>query len=174
MIRFDATGTNSISLTTDGTAQQVDWTAVRSGESHVEIVFNSGNGIRHHKTASQDMFDFGNFAARAQGAVNFSVFAPFLPAVSTNVSKHELQRGQTVKDTVTSFVPDGGQWTPSVAVKAKGYYFIGGQDILQRIEKGENETAAEYLRRIESLRGQPVATAEAVFDHAGRQLKPKP
>lgn len=171
VIRFDATGTNSISLTTDGTAQQVDWTAVRSGESHVEIVFNSGNGIRHHKTASQDMFDFGNFAARAQGAVNFSVFAPFLPAVSTNVSKHELQRGQTVKDTVTSFVPDGGQWTPSVAVKAKGYYFIGGQDILQRIEKGENETAAEYLRRIESLRGQPVATAEAVFDHAGQTVE---
>lgn len=168
-IKFDATGTNSISGTTIGGPMKIPWTATRNGKAHVVYNYDF-TGAQSLASSSQDTFKAMDPSQKQIDGITYDVRRDFQPTVTTQVDSKVLKRGQTVQDHITFGVDQtgdnvGGEWVDSVPVKAKGYYFTGkDKAILEEIAQTGNVLQPEdpniYLNTVKAKLGNPVATVE--------------
>lgn len=101
-IRFDATGTNTISGVTNGQEEHIAWTAIGNGITNVQIRWKVPLGAINN-SPGQKLFA-GKDPDTQTSNIEFQVRRDFQPTVTTQVSSKELKRGQTVADRVTSDV----------------------------------------------------------------------
>jgi hypothetical protein len=87
----------------------------------------------------------------------------FQPTVTTKSAKR-FKPGEEITDQITSGVSDGTQWISGTSVKAKGYYYNGeAANILKQINPNNGESVQDYLNRVKSAGGSPLATSEVTF-----------
>lgn len=87
----------------------------------------------------------------------------FQPTVTTKSAKR-FKPGEEITDQITSGVSDGTQWISGTSVKAKGYYYTGeAASILKQINPNNGENVQDYLNRVKSAGGSPLATSEVTF-----------
>lgn len=170
---FDSNGSKTMSVTTTGSLQHLAWTATGNGTVNSKVTFSVPRGAKL-SVSSQDMFKAATDPETRTANIQFTVRKDFQPTVSTEVSHKELTRGQTVQDKVTSGVKSGDEWvtSPTVSVKAKGYYFTGDKSILTAFNQSGTTASPEdpsaYLKRVEAKYGDPVATATTTFTNSGQ------
>lgn len=101
-IRFDATGTNTISGVTNGQEEHIAWTAIGNGITNVQIRWKVPLGAINN-SPGQKLFA-GKDPDTQTSDIEFQVRRDFQPTVTTQVSSKEMKRGQRVTDKVTSGV----------------------------------------------------------------------
>lgn len=168
LVRFDQTGTNSISVTTNGSYQPIPWTAIGNGHATYQIRFSSPTAQKL-TLSTQDLFSMRQNDPTTQGTIEFDVRRDFQPTVTTDTAGSRiLARGGQARDKVTFGVAPGDEWVPGTHVTGKGYYFTGKPGTMATIlANNQGETPADYLTRVKTRLGQPAATATLTTDHAG-------
>lgn len=87
----------------------------------------------------------------------------FQPTVTTKSAKR-FKPGEEITDQVTSGVSGDTQWISGTSVKAKGYYYNGeAANILKQINPNNGESVQDYLNRVKSAGGSPLAISEVTF-----------
>ncbi|MDF7641474.1 hypothetical protein PT279_07740 [Bifidobacterium sp. ESL0784] len=168
LVKFDQTGTNSISVTTNGSYQPIPWTAIGNGHATYQIRFSSPSAQKL-VSAKQDLFSMRQNDPTAQGTIEFDVRRDFQPTVTTDTGGSRiLARGGQARDRVTFGVAPGDEWVPGTHVTAKGYYFTGNPGTMATVlANGQGETPVDYLNRVKARLGQPAVTATLTTDHPG-------
>lgn len=83
-----------------------------------------------------------------------------------------VDAGQPVVDTVTSGVDDGDSWASGLELRASGWYFDGlvVGDLSEPVMPGADETAKEFIARLDTMGFRPSAYGEASFTAPGQRV----
>lgn len=154
--------------TTDWTEHA--WTAAAAGTVTVEASFSRGRVER--AVSSQDFVRLGSPSVASDVGV-FFVRKDFVPSLETRVPARVLDEGSTVEDEVRADVVENpAGWVAGLELEAEGWYFEGipfGM-LDEGVSPDSDETAPEFLARLEGRGFVPVGYGRASFASAGQSV----
>uniref|UniRef100_UPI0028DBA9C6 peptidase n=1 Tax=uncultured Bifidobacterium sp. TaxID=165187 RepID=UPI0028DBA9C6 len=146
------------------------WTAEDAGTMTVEASFSRGRVER--AVSSQDFVRVGSPSVASDIEV-FFVRKDFVPSLATRVPARVLDQGSTVEDEVSvGVVENPAGWVAGLELEAEGWYFEGLPWGMfgEGVSPDPDETAPEFLARLENRGFAPVGYGRALFASAGQSV----